>query len=750
MSIPHITGIIEANNALKAIRKQIERDPVIDVTDPSGLELQGDSELWKPSFRLENVTFAYPTRANVKALDNVSLECPAGKFTAIVGPSGSGKSTVASLLLREYDPETANVAREVDLDIKRHFEQDEQGANGQASEEKRDKQVASLEEDRIQGAGCISFAGHDLRTLNLRWLRTQVAVVSQNPQLFAGSILDNVASGLTGTRLQYRPDSAKPDLLAEIRERCEEALKKAQAWEFVRELANGMDEVILGGRTGVLSGGQLQRVALARAFVSRPRCLLLDEATSAVASDAELKITDILLEEQRTRGLTLIVVAHRLSSIAKADNIIVMKAGKIVNQGSYQQLVDPANTERTFFNMVNVKHLQEGKKRLLLSNSSSQTDVSPVSSELPAIQPPRVLPMQTSEPLVVLGPPMRKSTAIFGMNKWLLLAGTLGSAIGGGAFVISGWLTGNAVSSLSIPDDNARMRSEMNRWSLWFLVVALGVLVAFFVGGWTLEWAGTNIKHGLKRESLRAVLRQDTAFFETDQGGSGTLTSGISSHPSAVGQTVGVIWLQIVVALANLIGAFVLGFILSWRVAIIGLPAILLAIVAGYFNFTWLEEFESLVGKESEKRSNQISEAVNSIRTIASLTREGEVLWRFKAAAVRSRQQRLALMLGSVGFGIAQGSTFLFGAFVFWWGARLVSRSEVVSRSSSTRLIMRTRALIAVVILGLCLPVNHGPLCDDRGGHGSGNDFRTNPHFHRRRQSYFERAQVDSSKSRGL
>jgi ATP-binding cassette subfamily B (MDR/TAP) protein 1 len=680
MSIPHITGIIEANNALKAIRKQIERDPVIDVTDPSGLELQGDSDLWKPSFRLENVTFAYPTRANVKALDNVSLECPAGRFTAIVGPSGSGKSTVASLLLREYDPETANVVREVDLDIKRHFEQEDQGANGKASEEKRDKQVASLEEDRIQGAGCISFAGHDLRTLNLRWLRRQVAVVSQNPQLFAGSILDNVASGLTGTRLEYRPDSATPDLLAEIRGRCEEALKKAQAWELVRELANGMDEVILGGRTGVLSGGQLQRVALARAFVSRPRCLLLDEATSAVASDAELKITDILLEEQRTRGLTLIVVAHRLSSIAKADNIIVMKAGRIVNQGSYQQLVDPTNSERTFFNMVNVKHSQEGRKQLL-SKSSSQTDVSPIPSELPAIRPASLPPVQMSEPLVVLGPPMRKSTGIFGMNKWLLLAGTLGSAIGGGAFVVSGWLTGNAVSSLSIPDDDARMRSEMNRWSLWFLVVALGVLVAFFVGGWTLEWAGTNIKHGLKRESLRAILQQDTAFFETDQGGSGTLTSGISSHPSAVGQTVGVIWLQIVVALANLFGAFILGFILSWRVAIIGLPAMFLAIVAGYFNFTWLEEFESLVGKESEKRSNQISEAVNSIRTIASLTREGEVLRRFKAAAARPRQQRLALTLGAVGFGVSQGATFLFGAFVFWWGARLVSRSEVVSRS---------------------------------------------------------------------
>ena len=682
MSIPHITGIIEANGALKAIRKQIERDPVIDITDTSGLELK-DSQDWQPSFALEQVTFAYPTRPNVKALDAVTLECPAGKFTAIVGPSGSGKSTVASLLLREYDPETANLVRDIDIDIKQHFEQqDEASKKDDHKKHKKDhgdqpkSRANTPVDDRVQGAGRVTFAGHDLRALKLRWLRRQVAVVSQNPQLFAGSILDNVASGLSGTRLEYRPDSVTTDLLVEIRERCEEALKKAQAWEFVRELANGMDEVILGGRTGVLSGGQLQRVALARAFVSRPQCLLLDEATSAVASDAELKITDILLEEQRTRGLTLIVVAHRLSSIAQADNIIVMTKGKVVNQGTYEQLIDPSNVEQTFLNMVNAKQSKAAKK-------PHQSEVATLTENEP-ISMKRQFDRSTSTPaedlVTVLGPPLRKSKAIFGMNKWLLLVGTVSSALGGAAFVVSGWLTGSAVASLSIPNDNSRMRSEMNRWSLYFFILALGVLVLFFIGAWTLEWAGMEIKYGLKKESLRAILRQDTAFFETDQGGSGTLTSGVAEFPSAVGQTVGVIWLQIVVALANLVGSFVLGFVLSWRVAIIGFPAIFLAIVAGYFNFTWLEEFEALVTKEAEKRSNHISEAVNSIRTIASLTREGEVLRRFKAADARPRQQRLALLLGSVGFGIAQGSTFLFGAFVFWWGARLISRSEVVGR----------------------------------------------------------------------
>ena len=697
MSIPHISAIMEAITVLKAIRRQIERDPLIDITDEDGLKLQA-SEHWQPSFELENVTFAYPSRGHIKALDDISLEFPPGTFTAVVGPSGSGKSTVASLLLREYDPETANVPRQIDIEIKRHFEEAPQvdketkedkkkAKKGKKADEKDASVVKTeLEKPLVEGSGRVTFAGHDVRDLNLRWMRRQIAVVSQNPQLFAGTILDNVASGLTGTGLEYMPDlvletekAGSLDHLDEIRERCEEALRQSQAWEFVEQLPEGMDTVILGGRTGVLSGGQLQRVALARALVSQPKCLLLDEATSAVASDAEIRIMDVLLQMQKSRGLTLIVIAHRLSSIASADNIIVMKQGRFVNQGTYEQLADPANPEPTFRNMVNVATgpIASPSEQSLNEDRPSLTQRKRQTSE-------RTLsvPHATAKAVEVLGPPLKRSKSVFRLNKWLLLLGTFASMIGGASFAASGLLTGYAVSSLSIPDDNARMRREMDRWALWFFIVALGDLVFFFVAGFNLEFAGTEIKTTLTKESLRAVLRQDTEFFESSAGGSGTLTSGIAEFPGAVGNTVGVIWLQIVVALSNLAASFILGFVLSWRVAVIGIPAIVLCIVAGYFNFTWLEKFEAMVTKESEKRSNFINESVNSIRTIAALTREGETMRRFRAGAETPHRQRLALLLGSVGFGVSQGVVFLFGAFVFWWGGRLVSRNEIVSLQS--------------------------------------------------------------------
>jgi ATP-binding cassette subfamily B (MDR/TAP) protein 1 len=687
MAVPHISSVIEATTTLAAIRQQIEREPLIDSSVPTGLKLQA-SNRWQPCFDLDNVTFAYPSRPHVKAIDGVSISLPPGKFTAIVGPSGSGKSSVAALLIREYDPETANVLRDVDVAIKQHFAEVPKESKDKGSENEGQAEFKQ-ERDSVSGGGVIRFAGHDVRDLNLQWLRQQVAVVSQNPQLFSGTILDNVASGLTGTPLEYRPDLDKARgndekesvRVTEIRARCEEALVKAQAWDFVAALPEGMDTIILGGRTGVLSGGQLQRVALARALVSRPKCLLLDEATSAVASDAEMRIKEMLEEEQQRRGLTLVVIAHRLSSIASADNIIVMRSGKVVNQGTYEQLIDPQNPEDTFRNMVYARHVNEKK-----AGSLSKVTIHKQTGAVDRLEGDFATNGSFDVPVTVqrdvlsiLGPPLGKAKAVFKRNAWLILVGTVTSLMGGASFAITGWLTGEAVNSLSIPNNNPLMRSEMNRWALWFFVLALADLVVFFAAAFTLEYAGLAIKTTLTKESLRAVLRQDTSFFETDAGGSGTLTSSISEYPGAVGHTTGIIWLQIVVAFANLVASFILGFVLGWRLAILGLPTMAVCIIAGYFNFTWLEKFEALVTKEGETRSNYINESVNSIRTIAALTRESETMRRFRAAAQQPREQQIALVIGSIGFGVNQGVIYLFGALVFWWGARLLAKGQIVS-----------------------------------------------------------------------
>lgn len=207
----------------------IDRVPVIDSSDPSGLkpaEVSGALEF-------ENIRFTYPSRPDVPVLKDISLSFPAGKTTALVGASGSGKSTIIALIERFYDPD----------------------------------------------AGVVRLDGTDVRELNLKYLRSQIGLVAQEPVLFSATVRENVAYGLLNSQYEDAPDAEK---LARIQEAC----RQANADTFVRALPQGY-ETLVGERGFLLSGGQKQRIAIARAIVADPKILLLDEATSALDTASE-------------------------------------------------------------------------------------------------------------------------------------------------------------------------------------------------------------------------------------------------------------------------------------------------------------------------------------------------------------------------------------------------------------------------------------------------------------------------------
>jgi ATP-binding cassette subfamily B protein len=246
-----------------AARIVAPRDPVVPRAGAGGKAIEFDQ-----------TDFAYPGRPEVKALARFRLRVAPGERVALVGPSGAGKSTVFALLLRFYDPQR----------------------------------------------GAVRIDGIDLRDMDPRAARGLVAVVPQDPVIFAASVLDNVRYG--------RPGASREEVLA--------ACERAFALEFIERLPQGLDTV-LGERGVTLSGGQRQRLSIARALLADRPILLLDEATSSLDAASELMVQRAL--EALEEGRTTLAIAHRLATVQHAERIVVMDGGTIVAEGRHAELV---------------------------------------------------------------------------------------------------------------------------------------------------------------------------------------------------------------------------------------------------------------------------------------------------------------------------------------------------------------------------------------------------------------------------
>ncbi|KAF8756598.1 ABC transporter transmembrane region [Rhizoctonia solani] len=540
------------------------------------------------SIEVRNLTFSYPSRPDHKTLDDVSFVLEAGKVTALVGASGSGKSTIASLLLRYYDPLPA------------------QGG---------------------KSSGGIFLAKRDIRDLNLPWLRSQIGIIAQDPQLFTASIFENVAYGLSGTPWELPTSESEPNYqerLADAKIRVEYALKQAQAWDFVCKLPEGMDTRIKGGRTGVLSGGQRQRIAAARALVRKPRILLLDEGTSALDAETEQRMMAAVHEEQAQSGMTTILIAHRLSSIQNADRIIAMSNGRLPSkahtaslcalvrhQASAGQLT--SNSQTTVSNFTN-KEPETGNRSATFSTPHVPLyrPVSTVSVARTVIDDPmeRGLLVKGIEPQ---GLAARFFRLMGRYSQWILI-GIIGSLCIGASFPIAGWLIGFVIEGLSIHDNDEQVLKEGRYWAMWFLVLSMVNIVSSFIAGFFLSMGGTRVDRRLRLVALSSLLRQEIGFFDQEENAAGSLTAGIASQAGHVSAAIGLVWQQLITSGGNFIGAFILGVVLSWKLALPSFAPVPAILVTAYFNIALLEKYEQTLHKPLEDASAFASENVDAIK----------------------------------------------------------------------------------------------------------------------------------------
>ncbi|XP_063963390.1 ABC transporter B family member 1-like [Lytechinus pictus] len=259
---------MKAVGASERIFMLMDRKP--EIPEEGGQEIMD----FNGEISLEGVSFTYPSRPESKILQDVSFDVQPGQMVALVGPSGGGKSTIVNLLERFYNPDS----------------------------------------------GQVKFSGVDLASLDPRWFRQRISLVSQEPVLFACSIRDNIAYGRNATDDEIY-----------------EAAKMANAHDFVTGFEKGYDTLV-GERGIMLSGGQKQRLAIARALIMDPTILLLDEATSALDAESEHLVQEAI--DRAMVGRTVLVIAHRLSTVKHASQVIVIKKGKIAERGTHDELLN--------------------------------------------------------------------------------------------------------------------------------------------------------------------------------------------------------------------------------------------------------------------------------------------------------------------------------------------------------------------------------------------------------------------------
>ncbi|XP_030708339.1 bile salt export pump isoform X3 [Globicephala melas] len=621
--------------AATSIFETMDRKPLIDCMSEDGYKL----DRIKGEIAFHNVTFHYPSRPEVKILNNLSMVIKSGEMTAMVGSSGAGKSTALQLIQRFYDP----------------------------------------------SEGMVTLDGHDIRSLNIQWLRAQIGIVEQEPVLFSTTIAENIRYG--------REDATMEDIVR--------AAKEANAYSFIMDLPQQFDTLV-GEGGGQMSGGQKQRLAIARALVRNPKILLLDMATSALDNESEAMVQEALSKVQH--GLTIISVAHRLSTVRAADVIIGFERGTAVERGTHEELLERKGVYFTLMTLqsqgdqaFNEKDIKEETEDTLLERKQTFSRGSYQASLRASIR------QRSKSQLSYLGPepplalvdhkstyeedrkdknipveeeiepaPVRRILKVNAPEWPYMLVGAVGAAVNGTVTPFYAFFFSQILGIFSIPDKEEQ-RSQIHGVCLFFVAIGCVSFCTQFLQGYAFAKSGELLTKRLRKLGFRAMLGQDIGWFDDLRNSPGALTTRLATDASQVQGAAGSQIGMMVNSFTNITVAMIIAFFFSWKLSLVIVCFFPFLALSGAIQTKMLMGFATHDKQALEVTGQITNEALSNIRTVAGIGKERQFIEVFETELEKPYKTaiRKANVYGFC-FGFSQCIVFVANSASYRYGGYLI------------------------------------------------------------------------------
>ena len=564
MMAPNISIIQEACVAASDYFTLLDREPVIDETNSTYMPPR-DSVMGRIEFK--NIEFIYPSDENKrKILNGLNLVFEPGQKVALVGESGCGKSTTVNLIERLYEPT----------------------------------------------AGEVLIDGVNVKDYDLKYLRSLIGYVQQEPVLFNSPIRNNIIFG--------RDDLIQNEFGGDTDQLIHDACKEAYAKEFIEKIPEKYNYVV-GIKGSKLSGGQKQRLAIARAILCKPKILILDEATSALDNKSEKQVQRAL-DNISKKNVTTVIIAHRLSTIQNADVIYAIRNGKVCEKGTHEELLQ---LNGYYAGLVKSQMTGDDKKTTQKLNKKHSSIYSVSSYNNEEINDDNVGKIKEKPKKKLIEVQRSRIFALFRNKKLIIFFASLGSLGAGAVMPLSGFNLSNCINVFS-SNDKDKIKSRGTFHACMYIVIAVCAALFMFMKIRHFRIIGSYLECQMRKLVINKYLNMHMGFYDREENSPGALLSKLSIDTTQLHCLILIMIGDIVQTFGCVVTGFVIGLIKDYRLMLIALcfmPFIIASAV--------LSNYTKQGGRDSYREINIeaggiLSECVINTKTIYSFNFQKEAV----------------------------------------------------------------------------------------------------------------------------